>query len=95
VLYVDQLIGKDTVNTLPPATLTAFADHGTLADSLEKDVDEAQRVLERLKAVKIDLKKVTDSLEADGVKLFSESYEKLLASLRAKKQSLEVAGAKR
>ena len=94
VLYVDQLIGASTVNTLPPATLAAFLDHGQVADTLESDADEALKTLERLKAAKIDLRRVTETLEAEGVRLFAESYEKLIASLRAKKQALELAAAK-
>ncbi len=94
VLYVDQLIGASTVNTLPPATLAAFLDHGQVADTLESEADEALKTLERLKAAKIDLRRVTETLEAEGVRLFAESYEKLIASLRAKKQALELAAAK-
>lgn len=94
VLYLDQLIGASTVNTVPPATLAAFLDHGQVADTLEADADEALKALERLKAAKIDLRRVTETLEAEGVRLFAESYEKLLASLRAKKQALELAAAK-
>jgi transaldolase len=94
VLYVDQLIGASTVNTLPPATLAAFLDHGQVADTLESDADEALKTLERLKAAKIDLRRVTETLEAEGVRLFAVSYEKLIASLRAKKQALELAAAK-
>lgn len=94
VLYLDQLIGASTVNTVPPATLAAFLDHGQVADTLEADADEALKALERLKAAKIDLRRVTETLEAEGVRLFAESYEKLLASLRAKKLALELAAAK-
>lgn len=94
VMYVDQLIGPHTVNTVPPATLAAFQDHGTVADTLEKDEAEAINTLERLQSAKIDLKKVTESLEFEGVALFIDSYEKLLASLLAKKQALELSGAK-
>lgn len=94
VMYVDRLIGPQTVNTVPPATLDAFMDHGTVADSLIEDPDGAARSLESLRSFKIDLKRITDALEAEGVRLFSEAYDKLLASLRAKKQALELAEAK-
>lgn len=95
LLYVDNLIGRDTVNTLPPATLAGFQDHGTVADTLASGGDEARRVLEKLKSYKIDLRRVTDALEADGVKQFVDSYDKLLAGLTAKKDQLHTTSAKR
>jgi hypothetical protein len=88
LMYVDPLIGVNTVNTLPPATLNAFLDHGTVADTLENGVDKAREVLEQLKFHKIDLRKVTDALEVEGVKLFVDAYDKLLAGLRSKKESM-------
>ncbi len=94
VLYVDQLIGAHTVNTLPPATLAAFQDHGAVADTLDAGATEAQETLDRLKSVKIDFRRITEALENDGVRLFAESHDKLLASLRAKKQAFELAGVK-
>lgn len=95
LLYVDSLIGRDTVNTLPPATLDAFQDHGTAAETLPRGADDARRVFEKLKAFKIDLRRVTDALEADGVKQFVDSYDKLLAGLTAKKDQLHTPSAKR
>jgi len=95
LLYVDNLIGRDTVNTLPPATLEAFRDHGVVAETLTKQADEARGILEKLKTFKIDLRRVTDALEADGLKQFVESYDKLLAGLTAKKDQLHTASAKR
>jgi transaldolase/glucose-6-phosphate isomerase len=89
VLYVEELIGADTVNTVPPATLDAFRDHGKPRASIEEKALEAFDVLDKLKLVKIDLHKITDQLEADGVKMFQESYEKLTAGLAAKKAVLE------
>ena len=94
LMYVDTLIGVNTVNTIPPATLEAFLDHGTVADTLESGVDKAREVLEQLKNHKIDLRKVTDILEIEGVKLFVDAYDKLLAGLGAKKESM-LAGAKK
>ncbi len=94
LLYVDNLIGPDTVNTLPPQTLEAFLDHGTVADTLEKGTDEARKALERLKVHKIDLLQATETLEAEGVKLFVDAYQKLLAGLLAKKNAFLTAGAK-
>jgi transaldolase len=95
LLYVDNLIGRDTVNTLPPATLEAFRDHGVVAETLTNQADEARGILEKLKTFKIDLRRVTDALEADGLKQFVESYDKLLAGLTAKKDQLHTASAKR
>jgi transaldolase len=89
VLYVEELVGQDTVNTIPPATLNAFRDHGKARASLEEKLMEAMDVMEKLPAAKIDLRKVTDALETDGIKLFQESYDKLMAGLTAKKAALE------
>ncbi len=81
VLYVEELIGPDTVDTVPPDTLTAFRDHGRPRASLEEDVTEAMQVLEDLESVGISLKKVTDDLLADGVKKFEEPFAKLLKAV--------------
>lgn len=89
VMYVDQLIGRDTVNTMPPATVDAFRDHGKPHASIEENLPEALEVLEKLKLVKIDLRQVTERLEAEGLKSFQESYDKLMAGLAAKKAALE------
>ncbi len=88
LLYVDSLIGAGTVNTLPPATLDAFLDHGAVSDSLPRGAAEARAVPEKLRAVGIDLRRVTQELEDEGVALFIEAHEKLLAGLRAKKDAL-------
>ncbi len=95
LMYVDSLIGVNTVNTIPPATLDAFLDHGTVADTLESGVDKAREVLEQLKTNKIDLRKVTDTLETEGVQLFVDAYDKLLTGLRAKKETMMLTGAKK
>jgi transaldolase len=84
VLYVEQLIGPDTVNTLPPETLDAFLYHGEARRSLEIDVDVARRDLDALQALGIDLHAITQELEAEGVHAFAESWNKLLATLKAK-----------
>jgi transaldolase/glucose-6-phosphate isomerase len=81
VLYVDELIGPDTVNTLPPATLDAFRDHGRPRASLTENVDEARRVLAALRAAGIDMGAVTDRLLAEGVKLFADAFDQLLAAV--------------
>ncbi len=81
VIYVEELIGQDTVNTIPPATFDAFRDHGLLRTSLTEDVDGARKVLDGLKAAGISLDKVTDDLLKQGVVLFAQSFEQLLETL--------------
>jgi transaldolase len=86
VLYVEELIGPDTVDTMPPATLQSFRDHGRVRASLEENLGEAQRVFERLEAVGIDMRAATEKLQVDGVKLFADSFDTLLKALAAKTQ---------
>jgi transaldolase/glucose-6-phosphate isomerase len=81
VLYIEELIGPETVNTVPPETLAAFRDHGVPRQSLEEDLPRASRVLEDLQKVGISLAKVTDDLLADGVKKFVEPFTKLLKAV--------------
>ena len=83
-LYVDELIGPDTVNTLPDATIEAFADHGTLARRVDVDVDEARATWSGLRKVGIDLDDVADRLEREGVSSFQKSFDELLEALTAK-----------
>jgi transaldolase len=83
-LYVDELIGPDTVNTLPDATIEAFADHGTLARRVDADVDEAQEVWDGLTAVGVDVDDVADKLEREGVSSFQKSFDELLGALQTK-----------
>ena len=80
-LYVDTLIGPDTVNTMPDATLDHFDDHGTLARTVDADFAGAHAVLDRLAAVGVDLADVTATLEDEGVASFSKSFDDLLESL--------------
>ena len=87
VIYVEELIGPDTVNTMPPATIEAFRDHGQLRNSLTEDVAGAQKVMEDLARVGISIKEVTDKLTDDGVKLFAEAFDKLLAAVEKNTQS--------
>jgi transaldolase len=87
-LYVDELIGPDTVNTLPDATIEAFADHGTLARRVDADVDEAEATWRRLGEVGIDLADVSDTLEREGVANFEKSFAELLDALQAKAAEL-------
>lgn len=83
-LYVDELIGRNTVNTMPPATLDAFLDHGTVQVTLDRDVDEARQQLAQLKYLGLDLQQITQTLEADGVRQFEESFEALLGAIDQK-----------
>ena len=81
VIYVEELIGPDTVNTMPPATVDAFRDHGRLRNSLTEDVAGAQKVMDDLARAGISIKEVTDKLTVDGVKLFADAFDKLLAAV--------------
>jgi len=81
VMYVEELIGPDTVNTMPPATIDAFRDHGKLRKSLTEDVPGAQKVMDDLAKAGISIKQVTDKLTDDGVKLFADAFDKLLAAV--------------
>ncbi len=83
-LYVDSLIGPNTVNTLPPATLEVFRDHGTVALTLEAGLDEARADLARLAEVGVDLGAITDKLQDRGVAAFAESFDSLLAGIEKK-----------
>jgi transaldolase/glucose-6-phosphate isomerase len=84
VLYIEELIGPDTVNTIPPQTLEAFRDHGKPKASLEADVDAAQDTMDTLEKVGISMKMVTDDLVTQAVKLFAEPFDKLLNTVDAK-----------
>jgi transaldolase/glucose-6-phosphate isomerase len=81
VLYVEELIGPDTVNTMPPATLDAFRDHGLVRPSLEEDLGGARATMEALEQVGISMHEVTEQLLAEGVRLFAEPFDKLLDAL--------------
>jgi transaldolase len=88
VLYVEQLIGPDTVNTMPPATLEAFRDHGVTALTVDQDLDSAERVISDLAAAGIPLAGVTDQLLSDGLASFQKSFDTLIAGLEAKAKQL-------
>ncbi|MBI4205688.1 MAG: transaldolase [Betaproteobacteria bacterium] len=79
VLYVEPLIGPETINTLPDATLASFRDHGRVGLTLEQDVDTAQRHFETLAHLGIDMRQVGETLQVEGVKLFTQSFDELLA----------------
>ena len=86
VIYVEELIGPDTVNTMPPATVDAFRDHGKLRNSLTEDVAGAKKVMDDLPHAGISMKEVTDKLTDDGVKLFADAFDKLLAAVEKSTQ---------
>jgi transaldolase/glucose-6-phosphate isomerase len=81
VIYVEELIGPDTVNTMPPATIDAFRDHGKLRNSLTEDIPGALKTMADLAKAGISMKEVTDKLTVDGVKLFADAFDKLLAAV--------------
>ena len=81
VLYVEELIGPDTVDTIPPATLDAFRDHGKPRASLTENIEAAHRTMESVAKVGISMKEVTDKLTDDGVRLFAEAFDKLLEAV--------------
>jgi transaldolase/glucose-6-phosphate isomerase len=87
-LYVDELIGPDTVNTVPPATLNSFLDHGNVDITLTKRVDEARTQLDKLADSGIDLDSITQKLQVDGVNAFAKSFESLMASISEKRDRL-------
>jgi transaldolase len=88
VLYVEELIGPDTVNTVPLKTLDAFRDHGRVGETLQKGLAQAEADVEQLKNLGIDLNAITDKLQNDGVDSFAASYDKLLAAIKNKRQEI-------
>jgi transaldolase/glucose-6-phosphate isomerase len=88
VLYVEELIGPNTINTVPPATLDAFRDHGKLRDSLEENVEEARRVLDELARSGISLEAITAELVVDGVKQFADAADKLYGAVAHKRATV-------
>jgi len=87
-LYVEELIGLDTINTMPEETLNAFRDHGVARPTLEKDLDEARRVFEGLGSIGIDMRQVTSQLVKEGVRKFSESFFDVMGRLAAKREMI-------
>src|SRR5712671_4745524 len=86
VMYVEELIGPDTVDTMPPATVEAFRDHGRVRNSLTEDIPGAQKVMDNLAKAGVSIKEVTDKLTTDGVKLFADAFTKLLAAVEKNTQ---------
>src|ERR671913_1703729 len=88
VMYVEELIGPDTVNTMPKETIAAFQDHGEVRLTLEEGLDEARQLFEELAAAGIDYDDVTRVLEEEGVQKFADSFDELLEGVRAKRGEL-------
>jgi transaldolase len=88
VLYVEELLGPDTVNTMPEETIAAYQDHGQPSARLEHDLEGAKRVFDELAAAGLDYQDVTATLEREGVDKFSDSFDELIDSLAAKQQAL-------
>jgi transaldolase len=91
VIYVEELIGPDTVNTMPRETVEAFQDHGEVRNSLEEDVDGARRTLEAFAAAGIDYDDVVETLEREGVEKFAKSFQQLFADVEAKRDAMVAA----
>lgn len=88
VLYVDTLIGPHTVNTMPPATVEAFKDHGTVARTVDQNVSQAETELAQLAQLGINMAQITEELEREGVQKFADSYHQLLSAIEAQRQEL-------
>jgi transaldolase/glucose-6-phosphate isomerase len=89
ILYVQELIGPDTVNTMPPQTIDAFRDHGDVRRTIDENYADAERTLAALAEVGISIDEITDDLQADGVKLFSESFRKIGETVERKAQQMK------
>jgi transaldolase len=88
VLYVEELVGPDTVNTMPFETIAAFQDHGESRETLTEGIDEARALLDDLAAAGVDYEDVTDTLEREGVQKFSDSFASLLEGIDSKRSAL-------
>src|SRR5438477_4388434 len=91
VLYIEELIGPATVNTMPEETIQAFQDHGNVAETLEQGVDEARRLFDQLAEAGVDYDDVVRVLEEEGVQKFADSFAELLDGIRAKRGELAAA----
>jgi transaldolase len=85
-MYVEQLIGPRSVNTLPPATLEAFRDHGETKRTVDQGLDEAAKTIAKLEAAGISMQDVTDKLLADGLASFQKSFDSLITGIEKKRQ---------
>src|SRR4051794_31702281 len=90
-IYVEELVGRDTVNTMPRELIEAVLDHGKIRDTLEEDVDGARKVLEDLKAAGIDYDDVVETLEKEGVEKFAKSFKELFSDVESKRDQLVAA----
>jgi len=88
VVYVEDLIGPDTVNTMPPATITAFADHGVTKRTVDTNIDEERALIAKLEKFGVPLKGITDTLLREGLASFEKSFDTLIAGLEAKRRTL-------
>ena len=88
VLYVEELIGPDTVDTMPLETITAFKDHGEVRRTLDRDLDQAHRAIREVEAFGISMERVTDELITEGVASFGKSFDELLETIESKRQEL-------
>ena len=95
MLYVEELIGADTVNTMPPATMDAFRDHGRLRSSLEEDITSAKVVMDALPPLGISIEAVTAKLVDDGVRLFADAADHLYAAVQNKAAAYSAASSTR
>jgi transaldolase len=91
VIYIEGLIGADTVNTMPEETIRAFQDHGVVAETLTKDVDAAKKLFDDLRAAGVEYDDVVQTLEEEGVQKFSDSFEELLDGISSKRGELAAA----
>ncbi|TMB56280.1 MAG: transaldolase [Chloroflexi bacterium] len=91
VLYVEELIGPETVDTLPPDTIKAFLDHGQIERTLDADIDQAHATLDSLEEVGVSMTQVTDELITEGVAAFGRSYDELIAAIDEKRHALMTA----
>ena len=92
VMYVEELIGPDTVDTMPPATIDAFKDHGVVATAVDKKVSVAEGLLKEIEALGISVREVTEKLLVDGIASFQKSFDELIAGLESKIGSLTPGG---
>jgi transaldolase len=91
-MYVEDLIGPETVNTMPLETIRAFQDHGEVrGDTVLEGVDDAHALLQKLAEAGVDYDDVTDTLEQEGVQKFSDSFELIVESIREKRSALAAA----
>src|SRR5919204_134202 len=88
ILYAEQLIGPDTVDTMTPATIEAFLDHGVVERTVDKDVDQARAELAAIEKAGISMDEVTLQLQKDGVKLFADSFDELINAISARRQEM-------